>query len=140
MRLRWPAWGGQAARRSRPRVAQAIQAARAVQMTQPAQSAWAGGGWSVDARELGGLIRYSARSQRAGTGLSPTLLRATARVARAGGLRPDEVWAEALRDWLVVRELTEDEPVGHQARVSPDLRRTLAWQAIDATLGELRAS
>jgi hypothetical protein len=72
-------------------------------------------------------------------GLPPTLLRATARAARAGGRQPADVWAEALHAWLIGAEPGREE-AGRPTLIPPDPRRTRAWLSIDATLGELRAS
>ena len=140
MKLRWPVWGGRAMHRSRPRVAQAIQAARAAEAGQATQAVWAGRVWSGAVREPRTLVSYSVQSRRAEVGLSTTLLRATARAARASGRQPAEVWAEALRDWLIGTELRTEEAAHHAVLIPPDPRRTRAWRTIDATLGELRAS
>lgn len=167
MGLRWPLWGRR--RRdhdtsTRPRVALAVQAARAAHA---APIALARRGWSVWDAELGlpvadvtagrprmelaraeaGRIeairaeaaRARAPRSRQRAGLSPSLLRATAQAARASGREPAEVWAEALAGWLARRE--EDAAAAEQvARLASDGRRVRAWQMIDATLGELRAS
>jgi hypothetical protein len=122
MRLKWPVWGGRPSRRSRPRVAQAIRAARAAQVDPTAQVR---PGWSARAME---------------SEVSPLLLHATARVARASGRQPAEVWAEALQHWLAAYEPATGVSAVDTMRVVPDGRRVRAWQAIDATLGELRAS
>lgn len=155
MRLRWPAWGGRAARRSadsdegkavrrrrgrnvsRPRVARAAEAARVARATA-----------SVDAgdemarvwraRESGPLWTNRHTSARAEAGLSSSLLWATAHAARASGREPEEIWAEALGAWLTERE--QGGMAGARERRVPDGRRMQTWQAIDATLGQLRAS
>lgn len=160
MGLRWPVWGmRRGATRSQSRVALAVQAARAAHTAPVAQARL---GWSVWDAELGlpvadlttgavraelvqaqaaqaDLVRAEAARRRAGAGLSPALLRATARAARASGREPAEVWAEALTGWLAQRD--EETAAAEQlARMAGDARRTRAWQVIDTTLGELRAS
>jgi hypothetical protein len=140
MRLVWPVWGRRAPQRarprvqSRPRVALAAQAARAALLTAPAplrSAAWAPG-------NRVGMPAFSvvgaARPQ--GTGLSPDLIRATAHAARASGRQPAEVWSEALSDWLAGLEAAEERPLLSLVTA----RRAQTWQAIEATLGDLRAS
>jgi hypothetical protein len=135
MRLMWPVWGGRASQRSRPRVTLAVQAARAALLTGPAPSRPA-----VWARSIRVGMPASGAGERAarplGTGLSPDLIRATARAARASGRQPTEVWSEALSDWLAGREAADERPLLSLVTA----RRTQTWQAIEATLGELRAS
>ncbi len=74
--------------------------------------------------------------RRAKRGLSPDLLWATARAARDSGRQPEDVWAEALRDWLAMRE-----PQGGASRPRGlEARRRAIWGEIDDTLERLRAS
>ena len=139
MRFQWPAWGGRGTRRSRPRVAQAIQAARTVQASEAVPLVRVEGVWGrepmlprrpvVQAGISGPLLHER-------TGLSSALLWATAQAARESGRQPADIWTEALSAWLIDREAAEQQPV----RSPFDARRSQAWQAIDATLGELRAS
>jgi hypothetical protein len=139
MRFQWPAWGGRDARRSRPRVAQAIQAARTVQASEAVSAARVGGVWGMESAAprvpvmLAG-ISGPLRHERAV--VSPALLWATAQAARETGRQPADIWTEALSAWLIDRDTEEEQPV----RSPFDARRSQAWQAIDATLGELRAS
>jgi hypothetical protein len=121
-------------------VALAIQAAQAAQTGQATPAAWAGRVWSGAAREPRTLASYHVQSRRAEAGLSPTLLRATALAARASGRQPAEVWAEALRDWLLGADLRTEAAAHYPVLIPSDPRRTRAWRTIDATLGELRAS
>jgi hypothetical protein len=121
-------------------VALAAQAARTAHLTAlaPARSAV----WARSIRV--GMPAIAVAGERAarpqGTGLSPDLIRETARAARASGRQPAEVWSEALSDWLAgrdsQREVADEWPL--LSLVNP--RRTQTWQAIEATLGELRAS
>jgi hypothetical protein len=138
MRLRWPVWGGRTSHRSRPRVAQAVRAARAAQATSGAEARAPWGAMSLAVSVAGGMAGTAGQTH-ATAGLSPSLLWATARAARATGRQPADVWAEALQRWLAERESTDDESDGRAVRVALDARRALAWRAIDATLGELRA-
>jgi hypothetical protein len=143
MRLVWPMWGGRAAPRSRPRVqsrprvalaAQAARAARAALLSAPAPMGAAAWAPAIRAGTPALSVVGAARPQ--GTGLSPDLIRATARAARASGRQPAEVWSEALSDWLAGREAAEERPLLSVL----NSRRAQTWQAIEATLGELRAS
>ncbi|HEX9413570.1 MAG TPA: hypothetical protein VF916_08710 [Ktedonobacterales bacterium] len=143
MRLGWPVWGGRAAHRSRPRVAQAIQAARAAHSAtagQPQLAAWVSSVWAETPAIAGAFISERAQLRPAGAGLSPDLVRATARAARASGRPTAEVWSEALRDWLASRGASGDEYGDRPALSLLNPRRAQAWQAIEATMGELRAS
>jgi hypothetical protein len=117
-------------------VAQAARAARAAHLTAPVAAGAAA--WARGARVgMPAIAVAGARAARAGgTGLSPDLIRATARVARDSGRLPTEIWSEALSDWLAGREAADERPL--LSLVNP--RRTQTWQAIEATLGELRAS
>ena len=139
MRLRWPVWGGRAAHRSRPRVAQAVRAARAAQTTSGAEARAPWGVLSLAVGAAAGGMAGTAGQAHTTAGLAPSLLWATARAARDAGRQPADVWAEALQRWLAERESADDEPDSRGVRVALDARRTLAWRAIDATLGELRA-
>lgn len=128
--------------RTRPRVSQAVAAARM------AQAGVSGGLGSarVDvaiahsmevverAAASGPLKKATRRAQR---GLSPDLLWATARAAHDSGREPEEVWAEALRAWLASREAppTPNGTTPHQTNG----RRQRIWEEIDDTLAALRA-
>jgi hypothetical protein len=81
-----------------------------------------------------GPIRKTAR--RAQRGLNPALLWETARAARDAGRKPEEVWAEALGNWLALQQ------AGATAAAMPrtqETRRQLAWRDIEETLAALRA-
>lgn len=126
---------------SRPRVTSAVRAARLAQAGVPAGL----GSASVDVVMLRRMevVERAAVSgplpkavRRAKRGLSPDLLWATARAARDAGRQPEDVWAEALRDWLAARESH-----GLSARPrGPEARRRALWGEIDETLDRLRAS
>lgn len=77
--------------------------------------------------------------RRAARGLAPELVWATARAAQEVGRRPEEVWAEALRDWLMSRELSTAGGAAAASRVV-ETRRQRCWQEIDTSLKALRAS
>lgn len=77
--------------------------------------------------------------QRAARGLAPELVWATARAARDVGRRPEEVWAEALRDWLVSRELAAAPKTSGLLR-KVETQRQRCWHEIETTLHALRAS
>ena len=126
---------------SRPRVARAVEAARLAQAGVPAGL----GSASVDIVMLRRMevVERAAVSgplpkaiRRAKRGLSPDLLWATARAAREAGRQPEDVWAEALRDWLAEREPRSSGSRPH----GPEARRHALWGEIDETLERLRAS
>src|SRR5260221_13049727 len=101
MRLGWPVWGGRAAHRSRPRVAQAIQAARAAHSAtagQPQLAAWVSSVWAETPAIAGAFISERAQLRPAGAGLSPDLVRATGRAAAARGRPPGGGGRGAWRD------------------------------------------
>lgn len=81
-----------------------------------------------------GPLQKAAR--RAERGLNPSLLWATARAARDAGRRPEEVWAEALGNWLAVQQMNAA-PVARPR--TQESRRQLAWRDIEETLSVLRA-
>ena len=96
---------------SRPRVAQAAEAARVAQegVGRSLGSATAGVGVMLTpvmattagfAPILSPAFRMDAVEVSAGRGLAPELVLATSRAAQALGRAPEEVWAEALRAWL----------------------------------------
>jgi hypothetical protein len=119
-------------------VALAVRAARAAHLTAPARSAeWARGSRvGMPAVALAG----EGAARPLGTGLSPELIRATARAARASGRQPAEVWSEALSDWLAGRESQREAAEERPLLSLVSSRRSETWRAIEATLGELRAS
>lgn len=141
MRMRWTGWSGRRPEPSRPRVARAMERAQMAQagVRSGLGSASADGaaGWHFEAVERAaatGPLRKAAR--RAQRGLNPTLLWATARAARDAGRQPEEVWAEALGNWLALQ----------QADVKPamlprtlETRRQTVWRDIEDTLTALRA-
>jgi hypothetical protein len=60
---------------------------------------------------------------------------ATARAAHETGRLPEEVWAEALRDWLArLEEVASARPLALETR------RQTVWRDIEETLRALRAS
>ena len=127
--------------KSRPRVARAVEAAHMAQAGVPAGL----GSACIDVVMLRRMevVERAAVSgplpkavRRAKRGLSPDLLWATARAAREAGRQPEDVWAEALRDWLAMREPQE----GASRARGPEARRRALWGEIDDTLDGLRAS
>lgn len=160
MKLRWPVPRGRLAHRSRPRVARAIAEAAQAARTTPAPQATPAPHRmaSVEALTTGTQVIWAedlfasptpfgvfasphgARERHLAGGVSPSLLWATSRAAQASGRQPEEVWAEALRNWLTVQDLAAAEAAPDQPHERPDPRRERAWRAIDATLHALRAS
>jgi hypothetical protein len=131
---------------------QAIQAAQVAQTGPLAQieqaepiagsseAAQGSGLWGIEAIIRTASPRGHEQVLRTGSELPQGLLWATWRAARNCGRPPAEVWAEALRNWLTIQALTEEERDGRSAPAYLDARRAQAWQAIDATLSELKAS
>ncbi len=121
---------------SRPRVARAVQAAQAAGLGSAAVDAAALRHFDAIERAAASGPLHKAR-RRAERGLSPTLLWETAKAARETGRRPEEVWAEALSEWLTAQELVAD--------VSPQplvfgVRRQQTWHEIESAMQALRAS
>ena len=130
---------------SRPRVAQAAEAARIAQE---------GVGWNLGSATAGAAVmltsamattgfapvitpafRMDAVEVGAGRGLAPELVLATSRAAQALGRAPEDVWAEALRAWL-----GSEGSAPRAARPAvQEVRRAHVWSQIDETLHELRA-
>ena len=134
---------GRQAVHSRPRVARAVEAARHVAEIAPTSL----GSASIDSEALASLRHFDVMERaaisgplqktqrRARRGLETELIWATARAAQQTGRRPEEVWAEALRDWLANRE-----PSAAPPPPSFEVRRRQVWSDIELTLAGLRAS
>jgi hypothetical protein len=129
---------------SRPRVAQAAEAARIAQegVGRNLGSATAGAAVMLTsamattgfAPVITPAFRMDAVEVGARRGLAPELVLATNRAAQALGRAPEDVWAEALRAWLGV------EGTARAARPAiQEVRRAQTWSQIDETLHELRA-
>lgn len=125
----------------RLRVSQAVEAARMAQADVPAGL----GSARIDAviaRRLDTAAQAAVTGQversrrRAERGLAPELLWATARAAREVGRRPEEVWAEALHDWLAVHG---QPPATSAPPRAAEPRRQRCWREIEQTLQVLRA-
>jgi hypothetical protein len=143
MLFRWTSRPARRAVPSRPRVARAVEAARHVVEMVPVGL----GSASIASEILTPLRHFEAMERavisgplhkaqrRARRGLETELIWATARAAQQTGRMPEEVWAEALRDWLANREPARVPlPQGFEAR------RQQAWLDIELTLSGLRAS
>lgn len=150
MRLKWPEWTPRERVASRPRVSRAIQAAR--QASQDEQSSLGSAVAlspitlphldAIDRAAVSGPLHKANR--RARRGLSPDLVWATARAAQQLGRPPEEVWAEALRDWLTARQESTPTPTAAQLPAAQlprpiETRRRQVWLNIDETLSALRA-
>ena len=142
--LEAPPVRGRSRVQSRPRVTNAAAAAHRAQ-------AGAGGALGSSTAGVGAVVRLPAvrRIERAGLGsavavgeISPSLLHATMQAARQSGRSPEDIWEEALRDWLVDRWTTWTEARESGAARPPvqEQRRQQAWHDIEATLHALRAS
>jgi hypothetical protein len=120
-----------------------VQAARQVGELVPVSL----GSASVDSEGLASLHHFEAMERaaisgplhktqrRAQRGLETNLIWATARAAQKAGRLPEEVWAEALRDWLANRDvMPAPRPVNFE------VRRQQVWNDIELTLAGLRAS
>jgi hypothetical protein len=120
---------------SRPRVARAIEAARLAQagIVSAPRLASAGRHLAAVERAPEGLIAQAVR--RAERGLAPQLVLAAARAAREAGRQPEEIWAEALHDWLALREERSITRLP-----TTDARRQSVWHDIEDTMQVLRAS
>lgn len=129
---------------SKVRISRAVEAARMAQAGVPAGLGSAGVDVvmlrrmeAVERAAVSGPLPKAMR--RAKRGLSPDLLWATARAARDAGRQPEDVWAEALRDWLAMRE-PRGGAAGELRARGPEARRRALWGEIDDTLERLRAS
>jgi hypothetical protein len=156
MGTRWLPWGGRwreerrdqgeraqrrERERARPRVTQAAVAARLAREGVISAPRFASAGRHLDAIERATATRPlvtgtpAKTARRAERGLPSQLVLATARAARETGRLPEEVWAEALRDWLArLEDATTPRPAVVQTR------RQTVWRDIEETLRALRAS
>jgi hypothetical protein len=116
-------------------VARAIEAARLAQagIVSAPRLASAGRHLAAVERAPDGLIAQAVR--RAERGLAPQLVLAAARAAREAGRPPEEIWAEALHDWLTLREERSI-----MRLPTTDARRQSVWRDIEDTMQVLRAS
>ncbi|MBF6590460.1 MAG: hypothetical protein IVW57_07995 [Ktedonobacterales bacterium] len=143
---------------SRPRVASAASAARAAQTAPEGYKAEYGGQWESSAAVgMGGAHSGGLGSATAGVAaylmpgvgggslvaradastFPPALMRAALQAARAAGRAPEEIWSEALHDWLLTRET---ETGGGLPALFQAPRRQHVWSEIEATVRALRAS
>jgi hypothetical protein len=122
---------------SRPRVAHAVRAARAAGLGSAAVDPAALRHFEAIERAAASGPLHKAR-RRAGRGLSPVLLWETAKAARETGRRPEEVWAEALSEWLTAQELVAD--ASPFAPLVLGVRREEGWHEIESAMRALRAS
>ncbi len=145
MRLKWPEWTARERVASRPRVSRAIQAARLARTDEYASLGSAVALSPITLPHLDAIERAAVSgplhkaNRRARRGLSPDLVWATARAAQQLGRQPEEIWAEALRDWLTARQASA--PVAPVAQLPRPIetRRRQVWLSIDETLSALRA-
>jgi hypothetical protein len=141
MRFWWSANPLRSETPSRPRVARAVAEARMAQAG-AVRGLGSAGVDTVMLRQMEAVERAAATGplrkalRRARRGLSPELLWETARAAREVGRTPEEVWAEALRDWLASQrgEAPAPRPAG------TGVRRQQIWREIEETMAALRAS
>lgn len=141
MRLRWPVWGRRAARRSRPRVAQAVMAARAAQTYASGHAGLLWSAWNTDGTGARVYGRVAEWPHHMAAEAAPSLLWSTAGSGYQAGRPSVGGWADFSRGWLIEQPDVEDEAAdATPMRAALDARRTAVWQAIDSTLGELRAS
>jgi hypothetical protein len=124
---------------SRPRVSRAVEAAHLAQ---------AGGGPGLGGASAGvaafitpplaaPVRRGGALGNAVALKLPPALIRESLRAAREAGRTLEEVWAEALGDWLTQNDSPGLSLEQHAGRV---YKRQRVWGEIDETLRELRAS
>jgi hypothetical protein len=141
MRFWWNEWNERRRERapvaSRPRVARAVEAARMAGLGSAAVDLSTVRQFEAIERAAASGPLHKAR-RRAQRGLSPTLLWETAKAARESGRRPEEVWAEALGEWLAAQELIADEPPRRPATFG--VRRQQTWHEIESAMQALRAS
>jgi hypothetical protein len=93
---------------------------------------------AVERAAISGPLHKAQR--RAKRGLGTDLIWATARAAKQEGRQPEEVWAEALRDWLASREEAEATEAPAPRPRSLEAKRQQVWRDIELTLAGLRAS
>ena len=145
MRLKWPEWTARERVVSRPRVSRAIQAARQARPDAQASLGSAIALSPITLPHLDAINRAGVSgplhkaNRRARRGLAPDLVWATARAAQQLGRQPEEIWAEALRDWLTARQESAPAPSATLLPRPIETRRRQVWLSIDETLSALRA-
>ncbi len=144
--LLWPGWRDgrrrdQQREQTRPRVTQAAAAARLAREGVVSAPRLASAGRHLEAIERAAAtgpfvsVPLAKAARRAERGLPSQLVLATARAARETGRLPEEVWAEALRDWLVRLEAAAP-----SRPLALETRRQSVWRDIEETMRALRAS
>ena len=135
----WNEWRPRGRNQSRPRVSRAVEQAR---MAQAGVEHGLGGASAGIAAFVAPPV--SAPARRGGAlgsavalKLPSALVRESLRAARDAGRTIEEVWAEALGDWLTQNESLQPSLEQHLGRV---YTRQRAWGEIDETLHRLRAS
>ena len=146
MRMRWPAWPGHTEEETRPQVKRAVEEARLAQAGIPrglgSATVLPGVQWHLEGMQrptvaAPRLLREQSAPRRKRRTLTQQLLWTTARAAQQLGRQPEEVWAEALHNWLAGQEALE---VPAPRPRGLETRRQLVWHDIEATMAALRAS
>jgi hypothetical protein len=136
----WNEWRPRGRNQSRPRVSRAVEQARLAQTG--VEYGLGGASAGIAAFVTPSLPMPAKRGGALGSAVAlklPTaLVRESLRAARDAGRTIEEVWAEALGDWLTTQhESFEPSLEQHLGRI---YKRQRVWGEIDETLHELRAS
>lgn len=135
----WNEWRPCGRNQSRPRVSRAVEQARLAQTG--VEYGLGGASAGIAAFVAPSLPLPAKRGGALGSAVAlklPTVLvRESLRAARDAGRTIEEVWAEALGDWLTQNESFQPSLEQHLGRI---YKRQRVWGEIDDTLHELRAS
>lgn len=139
----WNEWRPRGRNQSRPRVSRAVEQARMAQ----SGVEYGLGGASAGVAAFIAPSPHSAPAPAKRNGalgsavalkLPSALVRESLRAARDAGRTVEEIWAEALGEWLTSQDQAfEPSLEQHMGRI---YKRQRVWGEIDETLHELRAS
>ncbi len=125
---------------SRPRVSRAVERARMAQSGGEFGSGGASAGIAafVAPRTPLPAKRSASLGSAVALKLPSALVRESLRAARDAGRTVEEIWAEALGDWLTSQDQSYEPSLEQQ--LGRIYKRQRVWGEIDQTLHELRAS
>ncbi len=136
----WNEWRPRGRNQSRPRVSRAVEQARMAQSGIEYGLGGASAGIAAFVSPSAPIPpkRGGALGSAVALKLPSALVRESLRAARDAGRTVEEIWAEALGDWLTSQDQSfEPSLEQHLGRI---YKRQRVWGEIDDTLHELRAS
>jgi hypothetical protein len=136
----WNEWRPRGRNQSRPRVSRAVEQARMAQANVEHGLGRASAGIAAFVSPAPSLParRSAALGSAVALKLPKALVRESLRAARDAGRTVEEIWAEALGEWLTSQNESFEPSLDQQ--MGRIYKRQRVWGEIDATLHEMRAS